>query len=229
VSERPTVLLVDDHAVVRAGIRMLLESQADVTVVAEASSAEDAIAVVLDHDPDVIVTDLSMEGIRGASVVEAFVDRFPSARISCCRWSTARRTSGERSRRGRRATCSREPPQPSSPMRCRGSSAGSPTCSPRWACSSPDTERGPPRTRPPPRRSRSVSARSSRSSRSDTRIPRSPRSSTCRLGRSSRTARTSRGSWVCGAVRTSCARPRRSRRARAGRGRRRDRHTHGPP
>jgi DNA-binding NarL/FixJ family response regulator len=80
VSERPTVLLVDDHAVVRAGIRMLLESQADVTVVAEASSAEDAIAVVLDHDPDVIVTDLSMEGIRGA-VVEAFVDRFPSARI----------------------------------------------------------------------------------------------------------------------------------------------------
>ena len=81
MSERPTVLLVDDHAVVRAGIRMLLESRADVTVVTEASSAEDAIAVVLDHDPDVIVTDLSMEGIRGASVVEAFVDRFPSARI----------------------------------------------------------------------------------------------------------------------------------------------------
>lgn len=44
MSERPTVLLVDDHAVVRAGIRMLLESQADVTVVPEASSAEDAIA-----------------------------------------------------------------------------------------------------------------------------------------------------------------------------------------
>jgi two-component system, NarL family, response regulator NreC len=81
VSERPTVMLVDDHAVVRAGIRMLLESQADVTVVAEASSAEDALAVVLDRDPDVIVTDLSMDGIRGASVVEALVDRFPSALI----------------------------------------------------------------------------------------------------------------------------------------------------
>ena len=77
VTERPTVLLVDDRAVVRAGIRMLLEAQADVTVVAEASSAEDAIAVVLDRDPDVIVTDLSMEGIRGASVVEAFVDSVP--------------------------------------------------------------------------------------------------------------------------------------------------------
>ena len=48
---------------------------------AEASSAQDAIAVVLDRDPDVIVTDLSMEGIPGASVVEAFVDRFPSALI----------------------------------------------------------------------------------------------------------------------------------------------------
>jgi DNA-binding NarL/FixJ family response regulator len=120
VSERPTVLLVDDQAVVRAGIRMLLESQADVTVVAEASSAEDAIAVVLDHDPDVIVTDLSMEGIRGASVVEAFVDRFPSARILVLSMVDSRRTSGGRSRRGRRATCSREPPLRSSPMRSRG-------------------------------------------------------------------------------------------------------------
>jgi two-component system, NarL family, response regulator NreC len=81
VDGAPTVLLVDDHAVVRAGIRMLLEAEADVTVVAEASSAEDAVALVLDRDPDVIVTDLSMEGIRGASVVEAFVDRFPSALI----------------------------------------------------------------------------------------------------------------------------------------------------
>ncbi len=77
MTERPTVLLVDDHAVVRAGIRLLLESQADVAVVAEASSAEEALDIVLDADPDVIVTDLSMEGIRGASVVEAFASRFP--------------------------------------------------------------------------------------------------------------------------------------------------------
>ena len=74
-------------------------------------------------------------------------------------------------------------------MRSRGSSGGSPTCSPRWAYSSPDTARGPPRTRTLPPRSPSVSVRSSRSSRSDTRIPRSPRSSTCRLGRSNRIAR----------------------------------------
>lgn len=77
----PTVLLVDDHAVVRAGIRMLLESRANVSVVAEASSAEEALEIGLDRDPDVIVTDLSMEGRRGASVVEAFAERFPNALI----------------------------------------------------------------------------------------------------------------------------------------------------
>lgn len=76
-----TVLLVDDHAVVRAGIRMLLEAQTDVTVVAEASSAEEALELALEDDPDVIVTDLSMGGRRGAAVVEVFVERFPNALI----------------------------------------------------------------------------------------------------------------------------------------------------
>jgi two-component system response regulator NreC len=76
-----TVLLVDDHAVVRAGIRMLLEAQRNVSVVAEASSAEDALEIALEHDPDVIVTDLSKEGRRGAAVVEAFAERFPNASI----------------------------------------------------------------------------------------------------------------------------------------------------
>lgn len=77
----PAVLLVDDHAVVRAGIRMLLESQANVSVVAEASSAEEALELGMERDPDVIVTDLSMEGRRGAAVVEAFAERFPTALI----------------------------------------------------------------------------------------------------------------------------------------------------
>ena len=76
-----TAMLVDDHAVVRAGIRLLLESQPGISVVAEASSAEEALEVSLDRDPDLIVTDLSMDGLRGAAVVEAFVERFPDARI----------------------------------------------------------------------------------------------------------------------------------------------------
>lgn len=76
-----TALLVDHHAVVRAGIRSLLESQQGVSVVAEASNADEALRILIDRDPDLIVTDLSMEGLRGAAVVEALVDRFPNARI----------------------------------------------------------------------------------------------------------------------------------------------------
>jgi len=80
-AEAATVMLVDDHAVVRAGIRLLLESQPGISVVAEASSAEEALHMSLDRDPDLIVTDLSMEGLRGAAVVEAFVEHFPNALI----------------------------------------------------------------------------------------------------------------------------------------------------
>jgi two-component system response regulator NreC len=76
-----TAMLVDDHSVVRAGIRMLLESQPGVSVVAEASSAEEALAITLDQDPDLIVTDLSMEGLRGAAVVAVFAERFPNSLI----------------------------------------------------------------------------------------------------------------------------------------------------
>jgi DNA-binding NarL/FixJ family response regulator len=46
-----TAMLVDDHALVRAGIRLLLDSQTSLSVVAEASSAEEALQVSLDRDP----------------------------------------------------------------------------------------------------------------------------------------------------------------------------------
>jgi two-component system response regulator NreC len=74
-------ILVDDHAVVRAGLRLLLESQPSISVVAEASSADEALRLPLDEDPELIVTDLSMRGLRGAAVVEALAQRFPNALI----------------------------------------------------------------------------------------------------------------------------------------------------
>jgi two-component system, NarL family, response regulator NreC len=76
-----TAMLVDDHAVVRAGIRLLLDAEPGMSVVAEASSAEEALQLSFERDPDLIVTDLSMEGLRGAAVIEAFAERFPKARI----------------------------------------------------------------------------------------------------------------------------------------------------
>lgn len=56
------VALADDHAVLRAGLRMMIDTQPDMHVVAEASTAQEAIDVVAEHAPDVLVLDLAMPG-----------------------------------------------------------------------------------------------------------------------------------------------------------------------
>jgi two-component system invasion response regulator UvrY len=55
-----TVLLADDHEVVRAGYRRLLETEGDIVVVAEASNGRDAYLRYVDASPDVVVVDLTM-------------------------------------------------------------------------------------------------------------------------------------------------------------------------
>ena len=60
------VMLVDDHAVVRMGFRMLLEATEDIQVVAEAESAETAYQQIPTAQPDVIVMDISLGGTIGA-------------------------------------------------------------------------------------------------------------------------------------------------------------------
>ncbi|MBA3415875.1 MAG: response regulator transcription factor, partial [Chloroflexia bacterium] len=61
-TERIRVLLADDHGVVRAGLRALLETQADIQVVAEAADGPEAVALTEKHVPNVVVADLSMPG-----------------------------------------------------------------------------------------------------------------------------------------------------------------------
>lgn len=75
------LLLVDDHLVVRAGLRGLLETQSDVIVVAEAASGEAALAAFADHAPDVTLMDLRMPGMSGAETTAAIRAKFPDARI----------------------------------------------------------------------------------------------------------------------------------------------------
>ncbi|MGE0705842.1 MAG: response regulator [Vicinamibacterales bacterium] len=75
------VMLADDHAVVRMGFRVLLESSGDVTVVAEAESGEDAVRRFPEVRPDVLVMDLSMPGIGGLEAVSRILARDASARI----------------------------------------------------------------------------------------------------------------------------------------------------
>jgi two-component system, NarL family, invasion response regulator UvrY len=66
VNRQPiTVMLVDDHAIVRAAVRRLLEQESDFRVITEAGSNDRAYALYDAHQPDVIVLDLSMPGSGG--------------------------------------------------------------------------------------------------------------------------------------------------------------------
>lgn len=75
------VLLVDDHELVRAGFRRLLEDGEKFTVVAESGSGEQAVQDFSKHHPDVVVMDISMPGIGGVGAIERIVAREPNARI----------------------------------------------------------------------------------------------------------------------------------------------------
>ena len=75
------VMLVDDHAVVRMGFRMLLEATEDIRVVAEAESAEVAYQQIASTQPDVIVMDISLGGTMGVEAARRIVARDKHARV----------------------------------------------------------------------------------------------------------------------------------------------------
>lgn len=72
------VLLVDDHVLVRAGIRMLLESLEGVSVVAEADDGEEALHLVRLHDPDLVVMDIAMPRSNGLEITAQIKSEFPA-------------------------------------------------------------------------------------------------------------------------------------------------------
>src|SRR6476661_742922 len=75
------VMLVDDHAVVRMGFRLLVDGAPDMRVVAEAASGEDAVRTIEDAQPDVVVMDISMPGIGGLEAVRRILARAPETRV----------------------------------------------------------------------------------------------------------------------------------------------------
>jgi two-component system invasion response regulator UvrY len=75
------VLLVDDHEVVRGGYRRLFDSTEDIEVIAEATSGEEAYSLYLEHQPSVVVMDLSMPGIGGLDASRRILTRDSAARI----------------------------------------------------------------------------------------------------------------------------------------------------
>ena len=76
-----SVVLADDHQIVRDGIRMVLESEADIGVVAEAGDADAAARYVLGHKPRVLVLDLSMPGGSSLDVIPKILETSPETAI----------------------------------------------------------------------------------------------------------------------------------------------------
>lgn len=75
------VLVVDDHPVVRVGISTIIDTQADMTVVAEAGSGEEAIALFREHRPDLTVMDLRLEQMGGVECIRRIRSEFSQARF----------------------------------------------------------------------------------------------------------------------------------------------------
>ena len=75
------VLLVDDHPLVRTGLRTLLESADDITVVAEAADGLQALSVLEESDPDVVLMDLSMPGIDGVATTKRVLAVRPQVQV----------------------------------------------------------------------------------------------------------------------------------------------------
>ncbi len=81
MKDKIKVILVDDHAVVRAGFRMLLSTEADIDVIAEAERGEAACQLYLEQQPDVLVLDLSMPGIGGLESIRRICNRDSDAKV----------------------------------------------------------------------------------------------------------------------------------------------------
>ncbi|MER7696353.1 MULTISPECIES: response regulator transcription factor [unclassified Streptomyces] len=75
------VLLADDHALVRRGVRLILDSQPDLTVVAEAGDGAEAVEAARTHDPDLAILDIAMPRLTGLQAARELARQQPDLRI----------------------------------------------------------------------------------------------------------------------------------------------------
>jgi two-component system response regulator NreC len=75
------VLVVDDHAVVRSGLRRVLDAEADIETVGEAASADRAVFEAMEHQPDVVLMDVTMPEKSGVEVLPALLQAVPATRV----------------------------------------------------------------------------------------------------------------------------------------------------
>ena len=80
-AQRITVLCVDDHRIVREGLRMIINSEPDMVVIDSAGTGHEAVALHEQHDPDITLMDLQLPEMGGVDAIRAIRDRDAGARI----------------------------------------------------------------------------------------------------------------------------------------------------
>ena len=75
------VLVVDDHAVVRSGLRRVLDAEPDIETVGEAADAERAVFEAMEHKPDVVLLDVVMPGKSGIEIIPTLLQNAPDVRV----------------------------------------------------------------------------------------------------------------------------------------------------
>jgi DNA-binding NarL/FixJ family response regulator len=81
MNETTSVLLVDDHALVRRGFRRLLEDDPSISVIGEASDADEAVRLAVAFEPDVVVMDCAMPGANGLSATRTILACVPKTAV----------------------------------------------------------------------------------------------------------------------------------------------------
>lgn len=79
--DKKNIILVDDHEVVRLGLRSLLEHHAQFEVVAEAGTAKEAVEMVEQYHPDVVLMDIRLPGASGIDACQEITDRWPDVSV----------------------------------------------------------------------------------------------------------------------------------------------------
>ena len=75
------LIIADDHNIIRQGLRLILETEEDFNIVAEASDGAEALSLCAEHNPDVVLMDLRMPGMDGLTAIEKLRDRQPEIAV----------------------------------------------------------------------------------------------------------------------------------------------------
>ncbi len=80
-TEKISIMIVEDHFVVRAGLAAIINSQPDMLMVAEAGNGRQAVELFEQHEPDVTLMDLRIPALNGIDAIDTIVKKFPRAKI----------------------------------------------------------------------------------------------------------------------------------------------------